>query len=256
MDFKEIKGIKHFLFDSVKEFKAFNSKEDVKGNWRECHQSDWALTDDNNVCQILKRSDIYDEFAQKNKTLIRTVCGTYIAERDNMKMLGNDGIPDNIYAFAKTFKGRDRYRKDNKGEVKEMLFAKYVARGDDVVTAFKKIYKGANNKSYISKKTNQLLKKESVINMIKKEIELILSDEGVTPKWIIEQYKQIVDLSERDSDKLRSLEALSKMSGLFETETKKEQVTVWAGFSDPEQQKILQSGTKELIGHAENEEES
>ena len=99
MDFKEIKGIKHFLYDSEKEFRALRPKGEIKGNWRECHKGDWAYTDDMFVCQILKRSPIFDEVSQKkNKTLIRTVCGTYIAERYTMKMLGDYGIPENIYA--------------------------------------------------------------------------------------------------------------------------------------------------------------
>ena len=254
MDFKDIKGVRHFLYDSIKEFKALKPDATIKGSWRTCEEGDWCLTDDEHVCQILKHSKIYDDFSQKNKTLVRTVCGTYIAERNNMKMLGDDGIPENIYSFAKTFKGRDRYRKDRKGELKEHLFAKYVAKGSDVVSAFKKVYKGANNKSYISKKTNELLKKESVKMAIDKETELILNEEGVSPRWIIEKYKTIVDLSERDSDKLRSLEALAKMSGLFDTQTKKEQVTVWAGFSE-EQQKVLNGGKKEIVGHIEKEEE-
>ncbi len=254
MDFKDIKGIRHFLYDSIKEFKALKPNTPIKGSWRICEEGDWCTTDDEHVCQILKHSKIYDDFSQKNKTLIRTVCGTYIAERNTMKMIGADGIPDNIYSFAKTFKSRDNYRKDRKGELKEHLFAKYVAKGNDVVTAFKKVYTGANNKSYISRKTNELLKKESVRMAIDKETELILSEEGVTPRWIIEKYKLIVDLSERDSDKLRSLEALAKMSGLFDTQTKKEQVTVWAGFSE-EQQKVLNGGKKEIIGHVESEKE-
>ena len=256
MDFKEIKGIKHYLYDSVKEFKAFRPDEEIKGNWRECHQSDCALTDDMHVCQILKRSPIFDEVSHKNKTLIRTVCGTYIVERYTMKMLGENGIPENIYAFAKTFASKNRYQKENKGEIKEILFAKYVARGNDVVSAFKKVYKGANNKSYISRKTNELLKKESVVNMVKKEVELILKDEGVTKEWIIGQYKQIVDLSERDTDKLRSLEALSKMSGLFDTEKKTEQISVgFAGFLEPGQKELLDEGKTKLIENNSQEED-
>ena len=248
MDFNEIKGIKHFLYDSEKEFKALRPDSEIKGNWRECHEGDWAYTDDKFVCQILKRSPIFDEVSRKNKTLIRTVCGTYIVERYTMKMLGDHGIPENIYAFARTFKSMKRYQSENKREVKEMLFAKYVARGSDVVSAFKKVYQGANNKAYIAAKTSELLKKESVVKMVKKEIESILKNEGVTPEWIIEQYKQIIDLSERDTDKLRSLEALSKMSGLFDTEKKTEQISVgFAGFLEPGQKELLDEGKTKLI---------
>ena len=255
MDFKEIKGIKHFLYDNAEEFKAFNPKDEIKGNWRECRQGDWAYTDDMQVCQILKRSDIYDDFSQKNKTLFRTVCGTYIAERQNMKMIGADGIPDNIYAFSKTFKSHNQYQKDNKKKTKELLFAKYVAKGDGVTDAFKKVYKNAKNDSYISRKTNELLNKKSVYNMINENIKEILSEEGVSAKWIIQQYKEIIADSRRDSDKLRSLEALTKIAGLFEQEKKTEQITVWGSHMfNKEQQEILGNKEPELLEHHEKEE--
>lgn len=255
MDFKEIKGIKHYLYDSEEEFKALNPDGKIKGNWRECRQGDWAYTDDGQVCQILKHSDIYDDFAQKNKTLIRTVCGTYIAERRNMKMIGADGIPANIYAFSKTFKSHNQYQKDNKKKTKELLFAKYVAKGDGVTDAFKKVYKKANSKEYISRKSNELLNKKSVYNMIKENIEEILSEEGISAKWIVQQYKDIIVESHRDSDKLRSLEALAKMRGLFETEKKTEQITVWGSHMfNKEQQQILGNKEPELLEHHEKEE--
>ena len=40
-------------------------------------------------------------------------------------------------------------------------------------------------------------------------------------------YRDIADLSDRDTDKLRSLESLSKIAGLFDTDTKQEQLTVF-----------------------------
>tara|TARA_R100001163_G_C5061484_1_gene198402 strand:+ start:156 stop:923 length:768 start_codon:yes stop_codon:yes gene_type:complete len=255
MDFKEIKGIKHYLFDNLKEFKAFYPKLEVSGNWRDSRQNDWAYTDDMQICQILKRSNIYDDFSQKNKTLIRTVCGTYIAERANMKMIGADGIPANIYAFSKTFKSHNQYVKNNKKETKEMLFAKYVAKGSDIVSAFKKVYKNANNKSYISKKTNELLNKKSVRKMIDENIKEILQDEGVSSRWIVQEYKRIISDSRRDSDKLRSLEALSKIAGLFNAEKKTEQVTVWGSHMfNQEQQELLNGEKPKLLAHEEKEE--
>ena len=89
--------------------------------------------------------------------------------------------------------------------------------------------------------------------MVKEEIKNILQEEGVTPEWLIGRYKDIATLAERDGDKLRSLESLSKIAGLFDTEKKQEQLTVWACFS-PEQMEAIKSGQKnELIAHAEKE---
>ena len=90
--------------------------------------------------------------------------------------------------------------------------------------------------------------------MVKEEIREILQAEGVSPEYIIQKYKDIADISERDSDRLRSLDALAKMSGLFDTEKKQEQLTVWAGFT-PEQLEAIKSEKSEqnVLAHAEKE---
>ena len=69
----------------------------------------------------------------------------------------------------------------------------------------------------------------------------------------ISRYKDIADLAERDSDKLRSLESLTKIAGLFDTEKKQEQLTVWTGFT-PEQLEAINGGNTKVIAHAEKEE--
>tara|TARA_R110000824_G_scaffold74092_8_gene188612 strand:+ start:1828 stop:2334 length:507 start_codon:yes stop_codon:yes gene_type:complete len=167
-------------------------------------------------------------------------------------MLGIDGIAECIYSFAGTYDAQKQYAK-NKMNGKEFMFAQYVAQGVEVVEAFKKAYPSAKSESYIKTKSQQILKKEKVQQMVKEEIKNILEEEGVTPEWIIGKYRDIASLSERDTDKLRSLDALSKIAGLFDTEKKQEQLTVWAGFS-PEQMEAIKGGDKaKLIAHAEKE---
>ena len=91
--------------------------------------------------------------------------------------------------------------------------------------------------------------------MVKEEIREILDDEGVTNNWLIERYKTIADLAESDTAKLRSLDSLAKISGLFDTDEKKsEQVTVWAGFKPEQLAEVEQHGKPELVAHAEREE--
>ena len=61
-------------------------------------------------------------------------------------------------------------------------------------------------------------------------------------------------MSDRDTDKLRSLESLSKIAGLFDTDTKQEQLTVFQGFT-PQQLEALQNGKEtNVLAHAEKEE--
>jgi len=76
----------------------------------------------------------------------------------------------------------------------------------------------------------------------------------VSPSYIIQRYKVIADVADSDSNRLRALESLSKISGLFNTESKKtEQLTIFKGFTE-EQMEALSNGKKqELVAHAEKE---
>jgi hypothetical protein len=89
--------------------------------------------------------------------------------------------------------------------------------------------------------------------MVKEEIREILDEEGVTPQYLIRGYKQVADIGDKDADVLRSLDSLSKISGMFDTQDKKtEELTVWAGFT-PEQleaikdKKGLKNGKAQLL---------
>ena len=90
--------------------------------------------------------------------------------------------------------------------------------------------------------------------MIKEEIQKILQEEEADPGYIIGRFKTIADLSESDSNKLRALESLAKISGLFDTQEKKqEQLTVWAGFSPEQLESIENSGSKKMLAEAKRE---
>ena len=251
MDFKTIKGNKHYLYDSTKEFYAHNPEIVVRSNWRDGDEGEWVLTDDNHVCQLLKI------FKVGKNECVRTVCGTFSRNNKKRDMLGEDGIAEHIYSFSGKYTTADE-KPDNQTH---FLVAKYIARGYDVIDAFKKAYPDAKSEDYIKSQASKLLKKESIQQMVKEEIREILDEEGVTPQYLIRGYKQVADLSERDADRLRSLDSLSKMSGLFDTQEKKtEELTVWAGFS-PEQLEALKSdkelghGKTQLLGKVTRESE-
>ena len=54
---------------------------------------------------------------------------------------------------------------------------------------------------------------------------------------------------------LSSLDSLAKIAGLFDTEKKSEQLTVWAGFTPEQLEKIKDEQESKLIGHTESEKE-
>ena len=245
MDYKEIKGKFHYLYDDIKEFKANHPNFTPERNWRYGIEGEWVFTDDMNICQILKIYHLKDMSGVKSQKVVRTVCGSFVCARKNTKMLGNDGVAENIYRFS----GKNR----NNKLPNERIFARYVAAGVGVTQAYSMTYPKAESKNYIKTAAQQLMKQENVRNMVTEEIKAILEEEGVTPDYIIGRYKDIADLAERDGDKLRSLDSLAKIAGLFDTEKKSEQLTVWAGFTPEQLEKIKDGQETKLIGHVESE---
>ena len=250
MDFKEIKGKKHYLYDSIQEFRIHHPDERLNENWRKAKEGEWVVTDDQGVCQILKCYDLKINMSKKVTRCSRTVLGTFRVDNYNIKLLSEDGIAENIYTFSRTYKAYKEYQKDGL-KPKEFVFARYVAEGMEITKAYKKVFKKSKSSEYIASSAKQLMKKDEVKTMVKEEIKKVLQEEGITADWILSRYKDLAELAEKDSDKLRSLESLSKISGLFDTETKQEQLTVWSGFTD-EQMEALKDGNKtELVAHKE-----
>jgi hypothetical protein len=252
MDFKEIKNTKHYLYDNKDEFAVESPNGVVRHNWRHGEQGEWVFTDDGYVCQILRKLDIAEN-DDKTVSCVRTVCGTFIAKDTNKEMLGEDGIAENIYSFSGTDKSKDNFNA-RKRNSRELLFARKIVEGKDSVEAYKLAYPDARNNRYIKKRTERLLKTETINKMITVERRKKLDEEGVTDNWLIERYKTIADLAENDNAKLRSLDSLAKISGLFDTEEKKsEQVTIWTGFSPEQLEEVKKHGKPQIIAHAEKD---
>ena len=251
MDFKEIKNTKHYIYDSKEEFAIYSPDIPIRHNWRHGDEGEWVYTDDGFVCKILRKTKI--KHIGKSATCIRTVCGTFLANDKNKEMLGEDGIAENIYTFSGTNVSQRDFNKRGRNS-RELLFAKYVASGLGAIESYKRAYPDARSSNYIKNRTDKLLKTETIRKMIDKQIEEILTEEGVTPNWLIERYKTIADLAESDTAKLRSLDSLARISGLFDlNEKKSEQVTIWAGFSPEQLEEVKKNGQPELIAHAEKD---
>ena len=79
--------------------------------------------------------------------------------------------------------------------------------------------------------------------MIEKEIEKILHKTDITPEYLLQKTKDIVDSEEaRDSDKLASIKILMEISGILgKKEQKTESIQLFQGFT-PEQLAVLEGG--------------
>jgi len=234
MNFKEIKGVKHFIY-SLTEWEAKYPDSKIE-SWRVGQEGNWVLTDDNHVVQVLKTARYGDV------DIVRCITGTY--DINGSKLMTSD-IPENIYSFSKQSVYKS-FRNRKNINSKEFLFAQYVARGIDVTKSYLKAF-DTKKEHYAKKRAYELIKSERIRKMVSKEIKDILDSEGVTPNYIIQVFKQVTDLADRDGDRLRALESLAKISGLFETESKSEQLTVFAGFTDEQLKAISNGQSKKLI---------
>tara|TARA_Y100000296_G_scaffold14776_1_gene17402 strand:+ start:208 stop:1002 length:795 start_codon:yes stop_codon:yes gene_type:complete len=261
MDFKEIKNTKHYLYDNRDEFLVHMPDSVVRHNWRHGQEGEWVFTDDGFVCQILRKTNVTKNTSKRQSAAcIRTVCGTFLAKDLNREMLGEEGIPDNIY----TFSGKDKKEPSERGtSAKEVHFTRYAAEykcrngvldAKGSIEAYKLAYPEAKSDKYIKNRCEKLLKTERIDNMINKETRKKLEEEGVTDNWLIERYKTIADLSESDTPKLRALDSLARISGLFESsQVRSEKVEIWGGFSPEQLEGVKKHGKSELIAHAEKD---
>ena len=50
-----INKISHSIYKDIEEFKRYNPNTDAKYNWRDGTEGNWVVSDDGQVCQVLKR---------------------------------------------------------------------------------------------------------------------------------------------------------------------------------------------------------
>jgi hypothetical protein len=242
-----IKGRNHYLCSNIEEvIKMLGYEPQIQTNWRFGNTGDWVSTDDGMFCEILARGKLTRPSGKVDE-YVRTVCGSHMCN-PKKKMYGE--IAENIYTFSGTNEYR-RFMQKKSANSKEYLFAQYVASGAEPIDAYLKTY-STTNKRYAQNQANRLLQTERVQTMVKEEIQAVLEEEGISHNYLIRKFKHVVDNAEKEGDVLRSLESLSKISGLMDSQESesKQQLTVWSGFS-PEQIKSVEGVAPLLV--AEND---
>ena len=239
-----IKQKEHIVYENLDELRQVMPDEQVYDDWRTAPVFAWTLTDDEQVCQVLEKGKV------DNQDYVRTAIGMF-RNAPSAKMEGK--LRENIYAFSG--KSARSILKDRINPSKqEFLFARYVAKGDGIVEAFKKAYPKASSEKYIKEQSSMLLKTERIKTLIDKEIEKILNETEITPKYLLLKTKEIVDNEEaKDSDKISALKMLMEISGLLgKKEQKTESISLFKGFS-PEQLELLEGKNVKKIASQERE---
>jgi hypothetical protein len=156
----------------------------------------------------------------------------------------------NMHTFAKDGESPTvRRKKRKKANEKEFLFASYVAKGDDVVKAYMNAFP-SNNEKYSEQQAKMLLKTERVQNLIREEIDKHLQEAEITPKYLLEEMRNIIDKPDSsDRDRLSALNTLIKITGMLDTSKTTETVALFQGFSK-EQLDAIQESKYEKISES------
>ena len=238
------------LYDNIEEFRTLNPDSEVQDSWKTADEGSWVITDDNQVCKILRKLDFKRRNSNKTIEYIRTLLGT-VAITPNATLKGKP--VRNIYSFSKN-KWADAVRRDRKEPTKgEIIFAKYVSNGLPPEEAYMKAFR-TNNKQYAKNISSKLIKSERIQKLVTEEMREILEKVGVEPEYLLQKSKDIIDKDKaRDSDKLRAIETLMKVAGMFPAGDKKtESLTVVQGFSQEQLDQLKNSEVKALA-HASRE---
>ena len=250
MDYREIKGVKHYVYNTVEEFQKHNKGVETK-HWKENPQEgDWVISDDGGIVQILKRNGISHPNDRKNWKLnrgyVRTVVGTFLLN-DKSKMDTNFDLHPNRYTFSKNVKqANENFKKRENVTKKEKLFTTEVIVGKDAISAVKNVYK-EDDHNKAKKKAVLLLKQERIMNEIEKGVVDIAKGLGIDHEYVLRRLKMLADTGEDDNVVLQSLKELGKIIGTSTPAIKKDVgvVGLFQGFSPKQLEKAERPQLKE-----------
>ena len=246
---RTIKGVKHFAYESELEFRTAHPNTPLITDWKKAEEGDWCLADDGKIVQILKKGQV--KGFKKENNYVRTIIGMFHLRRNGMK---SGTVKDEMYRFTK----RSGYDVVTQGflTLSKKNFAKYIAHGMDPIEAYQKAFPNTKSVDHAERRSTLLLKNKTVRQAVDKEIENLMSEVGITKRYLLESTKDVVDKKDaKDNDKLRALETLMKISGLLSTEKKVDSVALiqeFSGFSRDKlkafEQGILPETKKEISG--------
>ena len=239
-----VKGVTHYLYDSVEEFRNKYDTLPISLDWRHSNKGDWIVTDDGQVCQVLHLGVLKKKDRKKETTFIRTIIGSFVCS-PKVKIEGD--MRTNMHTFSTEGKSPSvRKRERKQATDKEFLFGKYVAKGDDVVEAYMKAFP-SKNENYAKSQAKLLLKTDRVKKLIREEIDKYLNEADITPTYLLEEMRNIIDKGgSSDRDKITAITTLMKISGMMDTEKTTESLTLFQGFTQEQLNAIQGSQHKKL----------
>jgi len=234
-----IKGIAHYVYEDIDEFREDYPNTVVHPNWRKANEGDWVYSNDDRIVQLLKVSNnVKHHSDRKNYKFaqgwVRTVVGSFL-NRENVKMDTDFDNHPNRYTFSTNIKNTsEQVYKRKETTNKEKEFATNVVVGMGAVDAYKKAYSEMSNQK-ARKKATILLKQERVMKEIEKGVLDVAKGLGIDHEYILGKLKNLADFSEDDNIILQSTKELGKIVGTSGNIIKQKEMGllgVFQGFSD------------------------
>ena len=237
----KVKGHLHTVYDEFSELPDVilnKVTSDIEG----ARVGEWISADDGTYMEVLRAGELKKPKG-KNRIIkyIGTCTGTYLSSGKV-----DSSRRKNIYTISGQ-NTRTSIRKNlNKHEV---LFVEYIVAGVKPVEAYLKAFP-TKDPHYANFKSSELIKHERIRKAMKKDIEPILKELGITQESVLEGIKAVADASEKDETKLKALFKLSDILDLEDkTAARVTQLTgiQFQGFSDKqledvERPKEIESG--------------
>ena len=249
MDYRKIKGIKHFVYDNLDEFKKEHKGLKAK-YWKDNpEEGDWVIADDKGIIQVLKKNQIKHPSDRKNwkahNGYLRTVVGTFLINKTSKMDTDFDSHP-NRYTFSKNIKRADENFKKRKNITKkEKLFATEVIVGKDAISAVQNVYK-ENDYNKAKKKALLLLKQERIMSEVEKGVVDIAKGLGIDHEYVLRRLKTLADNGADDNVILQSTKELGKIIGTTGQTIKHKEIGILGMFQGFSPKQLEQAERNEI----------
>ena len=258
MEYKKIKGNRHYIYDSVEEYHSENpGKLGVESDWRSAKEGDWVMSDDGRVIQLLKVSGINHPNDRKNykwaKGYVRTVVGTFL-NKSKTFMDTDFSQHQNRYTFSKTIKNPNKRIKQRENSTKnERIFSVNVASGMGPVKSYMDAFNEISSEK-AKKKALVLLKQERIMSDIEKGVLDVAKSLGIDHEYILSRLKRLADYSEDDNIILQSAKELGKIIGTSGNTIKQKELGVFGMFQGFTPDQLENVERKELTNGSDERE--
>lgn len=250
MEYQKIRNNRHYVYDSIEEFRSVYPDEPVVDDWMEAKEGDWVYSDDGGIVQLLKVADKirhpHDRSKYKYaKGWVRTIVGTFLKTKGS-KMDTDFSKHKSRYTFSGNV---PQSRTDRKHITnREKIFATNIVVGMGPVKAYVDAF-GQENDLKARKNATLLLKQERIMNEIEKSVMDVAKGLGVDHTYVLGKLKCLADSSEDDNIVLQSTKELGKIIGTTGTTVKQREMGIigmFNGFSPEQLEKVERPQLEEV----------